>query len=68
MTSPKKIEAVYVIEKDVDTDVFTQREKENTCAIPASRENISTLLQIIDVLGKSRRQRRKTMNMLKMRK
>ena len=44
VTSPKKIETVYRIERDVDTDAFTQREKENTCAIPGSRENISTFV------------------------
>ena len=30
-----------MIERDVDTDALTQREKGNTYAIPASSENIS---------------------------
>ena len=41
MISPKTIETVGVIERDIDTDTLTQRKKENTCAIPTSRENIS---------------------------
>ena len=33
-----------MIERDVDTDALTQKEKENTCAIPASSENISNFV------------------------
>ena len=43
-TSPKTTETVYVFERDVDTDAPTQREKENTCVIPASSENISNFV------------------------
>ena len=41
MTSLKTIETTCVIERDVDTDAYavTQREKENTCVIQASRES-----------------------------
>ena len=44
LTSPKTMETIYVIGRDVDTDALTQREKENTCAIPGSRENISNFV------------------------
>ena len=44
VTLPKTTETFYVIERDVDTDALTQREKENTCAIPASSENISNFV------------------------
>ena len=43
-TSPKTIEIVYGIESNVDSDALTKREKENTCAIPAGRENISNFV------------------------
>ena len=33
VTSTKTIETVYVIERYVDTDALTQREKENTCVV-----------------------------------
>ena len=40
VTSQKTIETIYLIERDVDADAdtLTQKGKENTCAIPASRE------------------------------
>ena len=44
MTSLKTIETVYVLKRNVDTDALTQREKENICAVPASRENISNFV------------------------
>ena len=44
MASPKTTETVYVIERDLDTDVLTQRVKENICAVPASSENISNFV------------------------
>ena len=44
VTSPKTMETNYVIGRDVDTDALTLREKENTCAIPGSRENISNFV------------------------
>ena len=44
VTSPKTMETIYVIGRDVDTDALTQREKENTCAITGSRENISNFV------------------------
>ena len=37
ITSPKTTETAYVNKRDVDTDAFTQREKE----VSASSENIS---------------------------
>ena len=33
-----------MIKRDVDTDALMQREKENLCPIPASRENISNFV------------------------
>ena len=44
VTSPKTTETVYVIERYVDIDPPMQREKENTCAIAASSENISNFV------------------------
>ena len=44
VTSPKTTETVYKIERDVNTGALTQREKDNTCAIPASSENTSNLV------------------------
>ena len=43
-TSSKTTEIVYGIGSNVDSDALTKREKENTCAIPASRENISNFV------------------------
>ena len=45
VTSLKTTETVSVIKRDVDTDALTQREKENNCTIPGSRENISSFVK-----------------------
>ena len=49
MTSPKAIKTVYVIGRDVDADALIQREKGNTCAISAVRNNISDFVTDIHV-------------------
>ena len=68
VTSPKTTETIYLIEKDVDTDALTQGEKENTCAIPASSENISNFVTDNRRFRKKLKAKKKVVNMLKMRK